>query len=1330
MKHENVFNWILTFAFVTAMLLGMTTTVFATAYGSGDEVYVESLSLDDILREGAVIKSRQYTTVIQNRSIKISIGFDQSLTIGDNGTITYGGETLSPQGDAGLDGDGWAITSKGFVQDDNKYFIELKSIQVHSHGSDAPGGAAFFEPWDSDNTLPRGPGDYCLTTDVTLSQSWTAPSGTTNICLNGHGIRLDAQTGCVISVGAGGVLNIYDCGNTTHYYTPAEGGAGLAGNINDSNGEAQFQGGYITGGRGSSCGGIFINSGAVTMNGGTIIGNVATNNESGGGGGVYITKDSNCQEGGLFTMNGGAIIGNAGRFGGGVCAFIDSSFIMNGGSISSNAAGRDGGGVYVYSDCSFDMNGGIIIENTAGRNGGGVYAGGNFTMTSGRIFWNAATQGGGVYCAGNDIAISGDPEVFANKCGTAENNVYLPSSRMIKVKDYMTTAGVICVTMQVPGVFINGALPYVTSLDFDHIFHSDDPSYNVVLDGSDLKLQLIPAEITEEPETNDRFYDGEEQPLLKTAGKAEGGTLYYAVGSSDSAPEDGDAWSTSIPTGKEQKLYYVWVKAVGDDNHSDSAAKRYVSKIAFPVTFKVKHGNWSDEKGGADDRVVTLDRYEAEDLLLKLEPEDIPKVGDDPGEGYTEGSWDETPSTDKAISEEKTFTYSYREIHFIKTADDWNALAKAIEKGYSTKGEFYKLDADIKISTMLGTSGHPFEGEFDGAGHRLIVDIRSEDTAAAPFGALRDGTIRNVRVEGTIEGAEHSAGLVAKLDGTCSIWGCDISATITAENFCGGIVGLGESGDSEKITGCVFRGIITDSKGSVIAGAIYGWRDITTNIVVERCLEDGIYGNDVNLNPVGLGMKDEPYGTQINFYVNDEKGDPPQSWEFHGDKVYKVKNNGGVTVSLVKKIEDDRTYESIGLVVGSRGAVFNGTAYAQAGFGVKVTLPSACDDCTVKKIVSGDTVALSGKTPDYTFTMPAEDVAIEYKEGVYHKWKFTGFKWIGNIKDGYTGASAEYTCENDETHKASIDVPSASFSAVETKPTCTEAGYTTYKAAVTASESLDGQAHEAETTGKPEEMLEHKWIDATCTTPKTCSVCGATSGDPLGHDWGDWQVTKEPAPNKDGVRTRVCKNDSSHVETEKIAASGKLLTKMTTKGKKALVITWTKMNEADGYEVYFTKCNHKSKKNICKKIKTVSAGKALKYTKKKLKKQTSYKAFVMAYKFVDGQKVYMDTSLTVHCYTTKGNKKYTNPKAVKVENAKFVLDKGKTAKIKAAVTKQKNGKKIKLTNHTAKKRYISSNKSIATVNKSGKIKAKAAGSCKVYVIAANGVRKTVKVTVK
>ena len=37
-----------------------------------------------------------------------------------------------------------------------------------------------------------------------------------------------------------------------------------------------------------------------------------------------------------------------------------------------------------------------------------------------------------------------------------------------------------------------------------------------------------------------------------------------------------------------------------------------------------------------------------------------------------------------------------------------------------------------------------------------------------------------------------------------------------------------------------------------------------------------------------------------------------------------------------------------------------------------------------------------------------------------------------------------------------------------------------------------------EPTEEPEEH-EHDWIKATCTEPKTCSICGATEGEAKGH---------------------------------------------------------------------------------------------------------------------------------------------------------------------------------------------------------------------------------------
>ena len=67
---------------------------------------------------------------------------------------------------------------------------------------------------------------------------------------------------------------------------------------------------------------------------------------------------------------------------------------------------------------------------------------------------------------------------------------------------------------------------------------------------------------------------------------------------------------------------------------------------------------------------------------------------------------------------------------------------------------------------------------------------------------------------------------------------------------------------------------------------------------------------------------------------------------------------------------------------------------------------------------------------------------------------------------------------------------------------------------------------------------------ATCTETgltegKKCSVCGATlvaqeEIPALTHDWGEWITVKEATEDEDGLKTRTCSRDPSHVEEEVI----------------------------------------------------------------------------------------------------------------------------------------------------------------------------------------------------
>ena len=102
----------------------------------------------------------------------------------------------------------------------------------------------------------------------------------------------------------------------------------------------------------------------------------------------------------------------------------------------------------------------------------------------------------------------------------------------------------------------------------------------------------------------------------------------------------------------------------------------------------------------------------------------------------------------------------------------------------------------------------------------------------------------------------------------------------------------------------------------------------------------------------------------------------------------------------------------------------------------------------------------------------------------------------------------------------------------------------------------------------------------------------------------------------------------------------------------------------------------------------------------------------------------------IHAFTTKGKNKYPNAKAVKLKHRKIERSAGAAHQVKAAVKKHHRKKQLMTEAHAAKLRYISDNKEIATVNRSGRVTAVSAGKCNIYVFSVNGSYKKMTVTVK
>lgn len=281
-----------------------------------------------------------------------------------------------------------------------------------------------FTEWTSTTALPNAEGYYYLTKDVTLSATWTVPTGTTVLCLNGKTITANGDFDCIKVTSKSYTLTLCDCkpdeveGSITH-------SSGTGRGVNTT-GTFNMYGGTISGNTAganvSGGGGVYV-GGTFNMYGGTISGNTTVSGRNGGG--VYVNGSS-----AAFNMSGSAsITNNAAFYGGGVYVEQNGTFNMAGGSITNNVTSESygvngpypsGGGVHVENG-TFKMSAGTITNNTSAKNGGGVYVGshGEFTMSnSASITGNTASgygDGGGVFVnEGGTFQMSGNSRITSN----------------------------------------------------------------------------------------------------------------------------------------------------------------------------------------------------------------------------------------------------------------------------------------------------------------------------------------------------------------------------------------------------------------------------------------------------------------------------------------------------------------------------------------------------------------------------------------------------------------------------------------------------------------------------------------------------------------------------------------------------------------------------------------------------------------------------------------------------------------------------------------------------------------------------------------------------
>lgn len=180
-------------------------------------------------------------------------------------------------------------------------------------------------------------------------------------------------------------------------------------------------------------------------------------------------------------------------------------------------------------------------------------------------------------------------------------------------------------------------------------------------------------------------------------------------------------------------------------------------------------------------------------------------------------------------------------------------------------------------------------------------------------------------------------------------------------------------------------------------------------------------------------------------------------------------------------------------------------------------------------------------------------------------------------------------------------------------------------------------------------------------------------------------------------------------------------------------IKWAKVKDADGYRVYSAKWNEDKKECDMKQIADILDGGITTWISTNLTKGTKYIFQAEAYKIANGKKEVVSKSVEIQ-EATKGGMhgtiesveitKIGKRKIKSQRNISCTLRKGEKCKIAVKVAGGNLKKQDKVVS------LETSNNKVALTDKNGRIKAVGKGSCMVWVYAANGKYKAIKVTVK
>ena len=270
-----------------------------------------------------------------------------------------------------------------------------------------------------------------------------------------------------------------------------------------------------------------------------------------------------------------------------------------------------------------------------------------------------------------------------------------------------------------------------------------------------------------------------------------------------------------------------WGQTLGTDNEPrliafDNSAKK-VYQVAFTYNNEVRATRYANSG-----KTVSLPTIK-----------DFMGTGYNPHHYYTiafAGGFNGSTTVD--ADRTVTVTLTEKDCYDIASKEDWKALRELVNDGQT--GVDAKLTQDVNLGEEILMLGYYlpniYEGTFDGQGHTLSFNWTTPDNEKAPFKNVKDATIRNLRVKGSItltlknpddpqSRGSQAAGLINYAYGNTTISGCVIDVDLKAIGSLAGILQWPDDTAHITINDCVVKGYfhVTDTVKGGISKTISGF---------------------------------------------------------------------------------------------------------------------------------------------------------------------------------------------------------------------------------------------------------------------------------------------------------------------------------------------------------------------------------------------------------------------------------------------------------------------------------------------------------------------------